>query len=56
VHMMTRTRGASNEKAKWVLDWRPRWATWRDGFRHALAGAPARSARSGGARRDGAAA
>jgi nucleoside-diphosphate-sugar epimerase len=37
VRMMTRTRGVSNEKAKWVLDWRPRWASWRDGFRHALA-------------------
>jgi len=56
VHMMTRTRGASNEKAKWVLDWRPHWASWRDGFRHALAGAPPRSASSGGTRRDGAAA
>ena len=36
VHMMTDVRGVSNEKAKWVLDWRPRWASWRDGFRHAL--------------------
>jgi nucleoside-diphosphate-sugar epimerase len=36
VRMMTTTRGVSNEKAKWVLDWRPRWASWRDGFRHAL--------------------
>ena len=36
VRMMTRTRGVSNEKAKWMLDWRPRWASWRDGFRHGL--------------------
>ena len=36
VRMMTDVRGVSNEKAKWVLDWRPRWASWRDGFRHAL--------------------
>jgi len=34
--MMTEVRGVSNEKAKWVLEWRPRWTTWRDGFRHAL--------------------
>jgi len=36
VRMMTEVRGVSNEKAKWVLEWRPRWTTWRDGFRHAL--------------------
>ncbi|MBW8770683.1 MAG: NAD(P)-dependent oxidoreductase [Gemmatimonadetes bacterium] len=42
VRMMTAVRGASNEKAKWVLDWRPRWASWRDGFPHALAAAPSR--------------
>ena len=36
VRMMTTTRGVSNEKAKWMLDWRPQWASWRDGFRHAL--------------------
>ena len=36
VRMMTSARGVSNERAKWVLDWRPRWASWRDGFRHAL--------------------
>jgi hypothetical protein len=34
--MMTDVRGVSNTKAKWVLDWRPRWTTWREGFRHAL--------------------
>jgi nucleoside-diphosphate-sugar epimerase len=36
VRMMTDVRGVSNAKAKWVLDWRPRWASWRDGFRRAL--------------------
>jgi nucleoside-diphosphate-sugar epimerase len=38
VRMMTDVRGVSNAKAKWMLDWRPRWATWRDGFRRALGG------------------
>jgi nucleoside-diphosphate-sugar epimerase len=55
--MMTEARGASNEKAKLELGWRPRYASWRQGFtegtRHAAhpAGAsasetpnPARSA------------
>jgi nucleoside-diphosphate-sugar epimerase len=36
VRMMTDVRGVSNAKAKRVLDWRPRWASWRDGFRRAL--------------------
>jgi nucleoside-diphosphate-sugar epimerase len=36
VRMMTDVRGVSNAKARSVLDWRPRWASWRDGFRHAL--------------------
>ena len=40
VHMMTAVRGASNEKARWVLDWRPRWTTWREGFRRALSATP----------------
>ena len=34
--MMTEIRGASNAKAKKELGWRPYWADWRDGFRHAL--------------------
>jgi len=29
-------RGVSNAKAKAELAWRPRWASWRDGFREAL--------------------
>jgi nucleoside-diphosphate-sugar epimerase len=37
VSMMTEIRGSSNEKAKRELDWRPRWTSWRDGFRRALA-------------------
>ena len=43
VRMMTESRGVSNEKAKWVLDWRPRWPSWRDGFRYALGAMPARA-------------
>jgi nucleoside-diphosphate-sugar epimerase len=56
VRMMTEVRGASNEKAKWVLDWRPRWTSWRDGFRHALGATPTLMAPRGAARRGGAAA
>jgi len=33
VSLMTRTRGASNAKAKRELDWAPRYASWREGFR-----------------------
>lgn len=36
VVMMTEVRGASNAKAKRELGWRPRWASWRDGFRTGL--------------------
>lgn len=32
--MMTRIRGSSNAKAKRELGWTPRWASWREGFRH----------------------
>lgn len=38
VRWMTEARGVSNEKAKSELGWRPRWATWRDGFRNGLSG------------------
>ena len=34
VSMMTRIRGSSNAKAKRELGWAPRWASWREGFRH----------------------
>jgi hypothetical protein len=36
VAQATQMRGASNEKAKRELDWKPRYASWRDGFRVAL--------------------
>ena len=35
--LMNDTRGASNAKIKQRLGWRPKYATWRDGFRAALA-------------------
>jgi nucleoside-diphosphate-sugar epimerase len=35
--MMTEVRGASNEKAKRELDWRPRYPSWRQGFATGLA-------------------
>jgi len=35
-HFATGLRGASNTKAKRELDWQPRYASWRDGFREAL--------------------
>jgi len=37
VSMFTRTRGASNAKAKHELGWRLQYPTWRDGFEHGLA-------------------
>jgi nucleoside-diphosphate-sugar epimerase len=36
VSMMTQVRGSSNAKAKRELEWAPRWASWRDGFREGL--------------------
>ncbi|TQM35227.1 NAD-dependent epimerase/dehydratase family protein [Pseudonocardia cypriaca] len=39
VRWMAEGRGASNEKAKRELDWRPVWSSWRDGFRHGLTAA-----------------
>jgi hypothetical protein len=44
VSMFTRTRGASNAKAKRELDWRLRYPSWREGFRRGLADAPAPAA------------
>ena len=35
--MATQLRGASNAKAKRDLDWQPRYPSWRQGFREALA-------------------
>jgi nucleoside-diphosphate-sugar epimerase len=40
VSMFTQIRGASNAKAKRELQWRPRFASWRDGFRQGLADTP----------------
>lgn len=37
VSMMTRARGSSNARARRELDWTPRWSSWREGFRAALA-------------------
>jgi len=34
--MMTDVSGASNEKAKRELGWRPRYASWRQGFAQGL--------------------
>jgi 2-alkyl-3-oxoalkanoate reductase len=36
VQWMMAGRGASNQKARSQLDWRPAWPSWRQGFRHAL--------------------
>lgn len=36
VAMMTEIRGASNAKAKRLLNWRLKWPSWRTGFREAL--------------------
>jgi nucleoside-diphosphate-sugar epimerase len=36
VAFMTKIRGASNAKAKRELGWRPRYLSWRTGFREAL--------------------
>ncbi|NUP10797.1 MAG: NAD(P)-dependent oxidoreductase [Polyangiaceae bacterium] len=33
---MTEGRGSSSEKLRAATDWRPRWRTWRDGFRFGL--------------------
>ena len=33
VSMMTQARGSSNRKARAVLGWAPRYASWREGFR-----------------------
>lgn len=36
VSLMTQIRGASNEKARHELEWRPRHRSWRSGFREGL--------------------
>lgn len=42
VRWMTEGRGASNEKARRELDWRPAWRSWRGGFRNGLGESAAR--------------
>jgi 2-alkyl-3-oxoalkanoate reductase len=41
ISLMTRVRGASNVKARRELGWRPRYASWREGFRTGLEREPA---------------
>jgi nucleoside-diphosphate-sugar epimerase len=48
VQWMTEGRGASNDKAKRELEWKPAWRSWRDGFRDGLGG-PERGPAAGGA-------
>jgi nucleoside-diphosphate-sugar epimerase len=36
ISMMTQIRGASNAKIKREFGWRPRWSSWRRGFRDGL--------------------
>ncbi len=38
VVMMTESRGSSNAKARRVFNWRPKYSSWREGFRQELAG------------------
>ena len=45
---MTEGRGASNNKAKRELGWKPAWSSWRDGFRFGLTDADT-AIRPGGA-------
>jgi len=42
IMMMTEIRGASNAKAKRLLQWKPQWPTWRGGFREGLSEGAAR--------------
>ena len=48
--MMCEARGASNAKAKAMLDWEPRWKSWREGFPALAAGGGAEVGASAGAR------
>jgi len=41
VHVMTRLRGASNQKVKAVLGWTPMYTSWREGFAADFQGEPA---------------
>ncbi len=48
VSFMTQIRGASNAKAKRELGWRPRYPSWRDGFRTGLSEAHQTSSATAG--------
>ena len=47
---MTESRGSSNAKLRAASDWRPRWSSWRDGFRFALTWDQVRQDQVGGSR------
>jgi nucleoside-diphosphate-sugar epimerase len=47
ISLMTQIRGAANVRAKRELQWTPRYATWRDGFRTGLEAAPTARRESG---------
>jgi nucleoside-diphosphate-sugar epimerase len=47
VHLMTRVRGSSNEKAKRELGWQLRYPSWRKGFRHDFGSHPVLESRAG---------
>lgn len=49
--LMNEVRGASNQKAKRELEWRPLWPSWRSGFQDALKGAQPDSNAPGETRR-----
>lgn len=44
VAFMNELRGADNARARMQLDWRPRYASWAEGFAAELPGGPARAA------------
>ena len=44
VYLSTQIRGLSNAKAKRELRWRPRYTTWREGFRLGLDETPVETA------------
>lgn len=46
--MMCEARGASNAKAKALLDWEPQWKSWRQGFQALAASAGADGRADGG--------
>ncbi|WP_144796187.1 NAD(P)-dependent oxidoreductase [Microbacterium paludicola] len=46
VTWMTASRGSSNEKAKALLEWSPRYSSWREGFRSGLGETPSRHSAS----------